>query len=98
MAKTTAERIEQGKVWLIKHNRDGANYIWWKAGLTPGQKMGKHVTEAVQANYVKWHKAFGMWLRLYSQLETESGDETRDWADELRRDVEADYPRSAWDA
>jgi hypothetical protein len=95
--KTTLQRVEEGQAWLAKNNRGGANYIWWRAGLRPGQKMGKHVTDEMEASYAKWHKGFGMWLRLYAQLESESGDEPRDWAEELMKlDAEIDYPESAW--
>lgn len=72
--KTTLERVEQGQKWLAEHDADppGRNYIWYKAGIRPGQKMGKHVTDATKEAYAVWHKAYGMWLRLYAQLESEN--------------------------
>lgn len=75
MTKTTAERVDDGRVWLAAHDSDpgGRNYLWWKSGIIPGQKMGSHVTDADKQAYADWHKAFTMWLRLYAQLEAENG-------------------------
>ena len=84
--KSTYDRVEEGRAWLAAHDADppGRNYMWWKSGIQPTATMGKHVTQETKDSYVKWHKAFTMWLRLYAQLETESGDEARDWAVELQ--------------
>jgi hypothetical protein len=74
MAKTTLQRVEEGKAWLTAHDSDppARNYIWWQAGIIPGQKHGAHVTAETIADYEQWHKAFTMWLRLYAQLEAEN--------------------------
>lgn len=72
--KTTLERVEAGQRWLAEHDRTppGRNYLWYQAGIRPGQKIGAHVSEEDQQAYADWHKAFVMWLKLYAQLERES--------------------------
>lgn len=73
MTKTLVERVEEGKAWLAAHDSDppARNYIWYRAGIIPGQKHGSHVTAETIADYERWYKAFEMWKRLYAQLEAE---------------------------